>query len=235
MAYHDAGSEDTWPELFEVPEDPKSGPWKKRTLAEVPLREQIRAADMNGNGRLDLVSGNWVFENLGEGNFTVHNLCDHKEFEGSPIGIMDVNGNGRLDIVVGEQRFYAGDERFKPFGKVAWFEQPDDWSQPWVRHAIDLMRCPHSLSVVDADGDGELEIVAGEHDTKNPYRGQCRLTIYKKGNPQATIWQRYDVDRRFEHHCGAVVAELEPGKPVILSHGWVDKRYVHIWELPTLS
>jgi hypothetical protein len=38
------------------------------------------------------------------------------------------------------------------------------------------------------------------------------------------------VDDRFEHHDGAKVIELEPGRFGIMSHGWRDSLYVHLWE-----
>ena len=97
-------------------------------------------------------------------------------------------------------------------------------------HVIDTMRCPHSVEVADLDGDGELEVIAGEHDPFWPYRNQCRLFVYKKANPQATAWYRYVLDERFEHHDGTKLIELEPGKLGIVSHGWKDSIYVHLWQ-----
>ncbi len=35
---------------------------------------------------------------------------------------------------------------------------------------------------------------------------------------------------QFEHHVGAKVFEVSPGKLGIASHGWRDTRYVHLWE-----
>ena len=54
--------------------------------------------------------------------------------------------------------------------------------------------------------------------------------MYKKADPQGRSWYRHTIDDRFEHHDGTKVVELVPGKPAIISHGWKDSRYVHIWE-----
>ena len=232
VAYHSAAAHnDHWPELFAVPAEPASGPWTSRVLAEVPLREQILARDLNGNGLPDLVSGCWFFENKGDGTFLTRPLMDPGEFEGSRLDVMDVNGNGRLDIIVGEHALDF-ENKVAPLARLAWLEHPAEPDGRWRRHIIDWMRCPHSVAVADLDGDGEPEIVAGEHDPFLPYRSQCRLYIYKKACADGSAWIRIPVDERFEHHCGCVVAELSPNRPAILSHGWQDNRYVHVWEAP---
>ena len=44
-------------------------------------------------------------------------------------------------------------------------------------------------------------------------------------------WTSYIVGRRFEHHDGTKVVQLTPDRKVILSHGWKDSIYVHMWEV----
>ncbi|MCK4618098.1 FG-GAP repeat protein [Candidatus Aerophobetes bacterium] len=87
-----------------------------------------------------------------------------------------------------------------------------------------------SLAVGDLDGDGEPEIVCGEHDPFKPYRSRCRLFVYKRVEPQGRAWFRYTLDDRFEHHDGTKIFEVAPGRMGIISHGWTDSRYVHLWE-----
>jgi len=114
---------------------------------------------------------------------------------------------------------------------VVWFEHPDDpRSDPWQVHVIDTVRCPHSIGVADLDGDGEVEIVCGEHDKLYPYRSRSKLYVYKKAEPRGRAWYRYCLDDRFEHHDGTQIIELEPGRLGIISHGWVESRNVHLWE-----
>jgi hypothetical protein len=95
-------------------------------------------------------------------------------------------------------------------------------SNPWSR--------PVSLDVADLDGDGELELVVGEHDPFNAYRSRSRLYVNKKADPQGRAWYRSPLDDRFEHHDGTRVFEVAPGRPGIVSHGWADSRYVHLGE-----
>lgn len=226
--YHSAGGRSDVPEIFEVPEDPKSHPWPKRVLADVPYGEELVPYDLDGDGQLDLVVGPYWLENLGDGTFTPHLLVD--QFEAARVRVADVNGDGRPDVVLGEEvlDFQA---QFTPFSRLAWLEQPEDpRCEPWQAHVIDKLRCPHSLDVGDLDGDGELELVCGEHDPFQPYRSRCRLYVYKKADPHGTAWLRYTLDDRFEHHDGSKIVELAPSRMGIISHGWKDTRYVHLWE-----
>jgi hypothetical protein len=230
-AYHSAhAGAGHFPEIFEMPDDPKSGPWKKRILAEVKYGEELIPVDITGNATLDIVAGPFWLENLGDGTFRPHRFVGDDTFYSARLRVMDVNGNGRLDVVLGEE-VLDFQNQVTPFSKLAWFEQPADPRQvPWPMHVIDKMRCPHSVEVADLDGDGELEVIAGEHDPFWPYRNQCQLYVYKKANPNADAWYRYTLDERFEHHDGTRLIELEPGRLGIVSHGWKDSIYVHLWE-----
>ncbi len=222
--YHGPGGR--FPELFEMPDDPTEHPWPKRVVAEIPYGEEIVAVDLTGSGRIDLVAGHYWLENMGDGTFEPHQIAEG--FETARVAVADVNGNGRLDIVIGEEEL---GEKETPFSRVAWFEQPaDPRNDPWEVHVVDTVRCPHSIAVADLDGDGQVEIVVGEHDKVYPYRSRSRLLVYKKADPEGRAWYRYVLDDRFEHHDGTRIIELEPGRLGILSHGWVESIYVHLWE-----
>lgn len=226
VGYHSA-SRGHQPEMFEVPEDPREGPWRRRTLAEIPYGEELLPYDLTGNGLLDIVAGPYWLENLGDGTFATHETVTG--FKVARLGVMDVNGNGRPDIVLGEE-VLDFEHQVTPWSRVAWLEHPEDPRVgPWRVHVIDKVRCPHSLDVADLDGDGELEIVVGEHDPFKPYRSRCRLLVYKKANAQGMTWRRHVVDDRFEHHDGAQVVDLGEEQWGIASHGWKDSRYVHLW------
>lgn len=74
--------------------------------------------------------------------------------------------------------------RHVKYARLAWFEHPGDLTQsPWKMHVIDQVRSPHSPAVSDLDGDGQLEIVCGEHDPFYPYRSRCRVYVYKRQIP----------------------------------------------------
>jgi len=222
--YHGPGGR--FPELFEAPEDPAGGPWERRVLAEVPYGEEIVPVDLTGSGRLDLVAGHWWLENAGDGTFVPHRLAEG--LVTARVAVADVNGDGRLDVIIGEEKL---GEHETPFSKLVWLEQPEDpRTHPWPVHVIDTLRCPHSVAACDLDGDGVVEVICGEHDKTYPYRSRSRLLVYKPADRTARAWRRFLLDDRFEHHDGTRIIELEPGRRGILSHGWAESIYVHLWE-----
>jgi hypothetical protein len=119
-------------------------PFEKHTL-DLGASEACALADMNGDGRLDIVSGeNWYeaprwtqhrFRTLG---FT-NNYID--DFSDLPV---DVNGDGRVDIV-----------SVTWFGrKITWFENPGRATGEWKEHPIDSGFPTEFAFLVDLDNDG---------------------------------------------------------------------------------
>ena len=47
-------------------------------------------------------------------------------------------------------------------------------------------------------------------------------------------WSRFPIDNRFEHHDGAKTVDLGAGRLAIISHGWQEQTYVHLWERAAL-
>ncbi|MEW6755516.1 MAG: VCBS repeat-containing protein [Candidatus Latescibacterota bacterium] len=227
VGYHSAAS-GHYPEIFAVPSD-LSQPWPHSRLAEIPYGEELVACDLTGNGLLDIVAGCWWLENRGDGTFAPHLLCPEPR-DVARLRVADLDGDGRPEILFVEEKMdYATRRTF--LAPVAYFSQAADVRQPWTLHVIDQVRSPHSLDVADLDGDGQLEVIVGEHDPFWPYRTRSRLLVYKAADPKARTWTRFVADDRFEHHDGTKVIDLGGGRLGIMSHGWTDSRYVHLWEV----
>lgn len=218
-----------FPEVFEIPLNPKEHPWKKKVLNELFYGKEPIPCDINGDGNLDLVmGGNWL-ENLGDGNFKLHNIVE--KFTAGCVCIADINNDGMPDVIIGED-IVDFENKITPYSRLAWFENPGNNNNfNWKMNIISTLRCPHSLGIADLDNDGEMEVICGEHDPFFPYRNKCRLLVFKKAEEKGRAWKSYTIDNRFEHYNGAKPLLLSNNKIGIISHGKEEKAYVHLWEI----
>lgn len=217
--------------LFELPENPENGNWKKTLVAANTSDEGIGLADINGDGKTDIAAGRraagekeptiivW-FENPGEGpgkwKDTEIGFSNHAI---DRVEIADLNGDGNADIVITEER-WPGKE---PDGNMFWFEQPAGSGDKWPRHRIVTQYSMNNLDIADLDQDGDIDLVTSEH--KGP---ELELQIW--GNDGKGTFSKFVVDRGHESHLGSQVFDLDnDGDLDIVSIGWDQYKYVHIW------
>ena len=137
----------------------------------------MHVADVNGDGRNDVIAGNahdygvFWFEQGEGGKWTRHTI-DAAWSQAHASTLVDLNGDGQPDLVTGK-RFMAHNgsdpgER-EPLG-VYWFEHRPGAAPAaggpagveWIRHIIDFggrMGGGMQIPVVDLDGDGDLDVV----------------------------------------------------------------------------
>lgn len=127
--------------------------------------ESAAVMDVNGDGRLDIVSGEiwmeapklsggkWIRHQFRQLNYE-NNYIDN--FSDLPL---DVNGDGKLDIV-----------SCAWFGKkLAWWENPGKPDAPWKEHIIDNSGSNEFCFLVDMDNDGKAhELMTQYGDKKIP-------------------------------------------------------------------
>ncbi len=226
LAYHDDGDIEFIPELFEM--KALGEPWVRTPIGDKVWKEELVIADINGDGKVEIVSGMYWYENTGDKNFVAHKFS--QKYEGCRIVVADINGDGLPDIIAGDEtcNYETGKTEF---GQLVWFKNPGgDCKGLWDMQVIDAVRSPHSLSYGDIDGDGIDEIVVGEHDPFKPYRSRSRLFAYKNRDKKGLYFDRYTIDSRFEHHDGAKIIDIKGGRKAVVSHGWSDSQFVHIWK-----
>jgi hypothetical protein len=173
-----------------------SGPEPK--VHHVGGREQdghgIGVADIDGDGKADILTPTGWFRQIDadKDQWEWHpdwNLGD----AGFPIIGYDVNNDGKMDIIYGQGHSYG----------IYWLEQQVDRQSEgagrhWIKHTIDeSFSQVHALKLVDLDGDGEPELLAGKryrgHSGHDPGSYDPLVVYYYKINRKTGEFTRYPI------------------------------------------
>ncbi|MFC4812324.1 FG-GAP repeat domain-containing protein [Paenibacillus sp. GCM10023250] len=134
-----------------------TGRFEKHVIGEGPSGHGMGFADVNGDGRTDVVlAGGWLEQPADPfaGPWTFHPEFDLGSASVPVLG-HDVNGDGLVDLIVGQAHDYG----------LHWYEQgrAADGSRTWTKHEIDMTGSQfHDLWLADLDLDGEPELVTGK-------------------------------------------------------------------------
>ena len=162
--------------------------WMRHDLPGGAAGHGIGAGDINGDGRVDIVSPKGWLEQPEKADAA---WIWHPQFDlGSasvPILVYDVNGDHYPDLVWGSAHGYG----------LQWLEQvPVGEKVQWESHPIDsTWSQPHFLLLADLDGDGTDEVVTGKryyaHNGRDPGEDHP-LCIYAYQYDRATHkWTRH--------------------------------------------
>jgi hypothetical protein len=142
-------------------ENPKGDPakeWPEHAIAEVGNVETVRAWDVDGDGKLEIVPDTpgaplkvfkLVTDGAGRGTGT---FAEHLVWDGQPgfgLGFGDLSGDGRGDLIV----------------QKGWLEAPEKplGGAKWTFHAeFDIGDGSIPIVVADVNGDGKADLLAGQ-------------------------------------------------------------------------
>ena len=137
--------------LASPPRDPKKlSPWPIVPIALVGCGEGLAKADIDGDGKIDLIGGGYWFKHQG-GTQYQSNLIDKKSLSSRAVAGQIVEGGSP------EVAFVAGDG----IGRLKWFERRNG---AWIGNDLlgeDVVH-GHSLELADIDQDGHLDIFCAE-------------------------------------------------------------------------
>jgi hypothetical protein len=214
---------------FVIPDDPTSTRWTLETVFGESQGEEIDFADVDGDGDLDVFLGHyWVENDPGGAGWTPHIL--HEPTECCFAGVLDtmalpdrvvpadVDGDGDIDVVVSHE--------YDPLNRVTWYENPE--SNPrglWKEHVVGVGATPfHSLDVADIDGDGDVDVVAGEHRLLDESIEEGRAWVFENLGG-GLRWIAHEIDATDAHHDGTQLADLDnDGDLDVFSVGWLHDR-----------
>jgi hypothetical protein len=203
-------------QTLSVPPDPLTATWTWQQISVTSQDEALSSGDIDRDGDIDLLLGTIWIENQG-GTWVKHTLHDtngapYGESDPDRNGLADINGDGRLDAVVGY-------EAVSVYGRVAWYEQGVNAEASWTEHPIATVVGPMSLDVADMDGDGDLDVVVGEHNLDDP--ASAKLYVFENADGHGGQWRQHLVHTGDEHHDGAQAVDIDgDGDLDIISLGW---------------
>lgn len=181
-------------------------PFEKRLIDDVSY-EAAAAFDVDGDGDLDIVSGEYWYE--GPDFETRHRICDvrqegeyYDDFSDFPL---DVTGNGRPDIVTGG---WWGET-------LRWRENPGGDGK-WTVHDVDECGNVETIRFRDVDGCGTVEVF--------PNTPGEPPAFYKLADPgSSTPFEKYVLaDRPSGHGLGFGDVNGNGRTDVLLADGWLE-------------
>lgn len=218
---------------LQIPDEPEVTPWSAVRVTTTATDEQVGIGDVNDDGFNDIAAGDvydggsfisW-FENPGDGSadWPRHRLGEFPGVFPDRLDLGDVDGDARLDVIVTEEN-----DGSNPDAEVMWYRQPEDpTSSDWQRNVVTTQYTTNGLDVADLDGDGDLDLVTGEH------KGTKKVSIWENLGPiegGIVEWRERPVDEGKESHLGARVWDLDgDGDLEIASIAWDQPEDLHLW------
>ena len=188
-------------------------------------------ADIDGDGKADILTPYGWFRQIDADTDQWEWHPDWKLGDaGFPIIGYDVLNNGKTDIIYGQGHSYG----------IYWLEQVvaqkgDGATRTWVKHTVDeSFSQVHALKMVDIDGDGQMELLAGKryrgHNGNDPGSYDPLVVYYYKIDRKTATFTRYPISVNGTAAAGTQFITMDLDGDGDLDIATAGKSGVHFFE-----
>ncbi len=185
--------------------------WKQHAINSKSEFEAAGVLDVDGDGKLDILSGNTWYQAPSWTPVKVRNIekigTYYNEFATLPF---DVNGDGRPDFITAAY-----------FGKnVGWVENPGEKGKEWAYHEIDLPGTSEAAALVDLSGDGQPDVLPN---STNVVVWYDLGSLTSGTTPPNRVWKKHDLGKEaVGHGVGSGDVNGDGRTDLITPKGWFE-------------
>jgi hypothetical protein len=188
--------------------------FKKHIISPVFVSEGVAVADVNKDGKLDILAGRYWFQAPGWQRHVIHTdtLNPVPGYSTSFLNYsMDVNNDGWPDLIRFDQ----------PGGICVWYQNPQNKKTLWQSHLILATAGNENPAFADVDGDGRMDIICNDITSKQVIWLQSPMA------KNDTVWQRHIISNdatrgtdKYTHGLGWGDVNKDGRNDVIIKSGW---------------
>lgn len=188
--------------------------FKKHIISPVFVSEGVAVADVNKDGKMDILAGRYWFQAPGWQQHTIHSdtLNPVPGYSTSFLNYsMDVNNDGWPDLIRFDQ----------PGGICVWYQNPQNKKTLWQSHLILATAGNENPAFADVDGYGRMDIICNDITSKQVIWLQSPMA------KNDTVWQRHIISNdatrgtdKYTHGLGWGDVNKDGRNDVIIKSGW---------------